>query len=196
MNKNLILASLGALALAGCTTSAWVSPVEVTRFVGSSPAELGRGTISIAAAPGLAEAPIEFALYREALAAELTMLGYQVIDAQGGQIATLAINEAVNQPEQRRPVSVGGGAGIGSYGSGVGLGLGIDLTPRRADEIERQVAVTIRPAAACNNLWEGRARFVATANHEQAQPALAATRALSALFAGFPGNSGETVEVE
>ncbi|HSG56791.1 MAG TPA: hypothetical protein VLA45_15190 [Paracoccaceae bacterium] len=186
-----------ATTLAACSTPAWVSPVEVTRFVGSAPAQLGTGTISIAAGSMIGEPSVEYGLYRDALAAELTALGYRVVDGPASQVATLAIDERVSEGGARRnPVSVGGGAGIGSYGSSVGLGLGIDLSPPPADQVERQVSVTIRPSTGGQNLWEGRARYAATVNHELAAPAAAATRSMDALFAGFPGNSGETVEVE
>jgi hypothetical protein len=197
MNRSLILSALAATTLAACSTPAWVSPVEVTRFVGSAPAQLGTGTISISSSSMLADASVEYGLYRDALAAELAALGYRVIDGQAAQVATLSVDERVVPAGQRRgPVSVGGGAGVGSYGSSVGLGLGIDLTPPPADRVEREVAVTIRPAAGGQNLWEGRATYAATVNHELAQPAAAATRSMDALFANFPGNSGETVEVE
>lgn len=197
MTCKIALAALAAAALSACTTPAWVSPVEVTRFVGQAPAQLGQGTISVVPASGLVQQGVEFALYEAQLSAALTALGYRVVtDSSAGQIATLSFVETVDQAERRRPVSVGGNAGIGSYGSGVGLGLGIDLTPPPADQIARQVAVTIRAASGGQNLWEGRARFTATANHAMADPAAAATRAVDALFAGFPGNSGETVIVE
>ncbi len=201
MTRTLILSIAAATALAACSTPAWVSPVEVTRFVGSAPAKLGSGTISISAGTMIEEPSVEYGLYRDALAVELTALGYRVVDGPGNvgasQVATLTIDERVSEGGARRsPVSVGGGAGIGSYGSGVGLGLGIDLSPPPADQVERQVSVTIRPSTGGQNLWEGRARYAATVNHALAAPAAAATRSMDALFAGFPGNSGETVEVE
>jgi len=197
MARTLILSLAAATSLAACSTPGWVSPVEVTRFVGSAPAQLGSGTISISAGPMIEEPSVEYGMYRDALASELTALGYRVVDGAASQVATLAIDERVVEAGRRRgPVSVGGGAGVGSYGSGVGLGLGIDLSPPPADQVERQVSVTIRPSAGGQNLWEGRARYAATVNHEFAAPAAAATRSMDALFAGFPGNSGETVEVE
>ena len=197
MRRKFLLCPLAALALAGCTTPAWISPVEVTRFVSPVPAQLGQGTIAIVPAASVAQQGVELALYEAQLAASLTALGYTVVtDGSAAQIATLAFVETVDQADRRSPVSVGGNAGIGSYGSGVGLGLGIDLTPPPADQIVRQVAVTIRSASGGQNLWEGRARFTATANHAMADPAAAAVHTLDALFLGFPGTSGETVQVQ
>ncbi|TIX51022.1 DUF4136 domain-containing protein [Alteraurantiacibacter aquimixticola] len=195
--RHLAIAALAVTGLAACATPAWVSPVEVTRFTGATPAELVQGTIAIQPATGLDPQSIEFGLYRTELAEELTALGYSVVDGASRQLAVLDITESVSQPDRRGgPVSVGGGASTGSYGSGVGLGVGIDLSGRPAEEIARTVAVYIRPAEGGGNLWEGRASFTATANSDYADPALAAARAIEALFTGFPGRSGETIEVE
>jgi hypothetical protein len=197
VTRKFFLGALAAATLSACTTPAWVSPVEVTRFVGQAPAQLGQGTISIIPAPGLVQQGVEYSFYQQELSQALTALGYRVVnDTSAAQIATLTFTQTVDQPDRRSPVSVGGNAGIGSHGSGVGLGLGIDLTPRPADQIVRQVAVTIRSADGGTNLWEGRANFTASANHAMADPAAAAARAVDALFAGFPGNSGETVVVQ
>lgn len=188
--------SLGALALGGCASSSWVSPVEVTRFTGTTPAELGMGTISIQPVSTDSPQSIEFSLYRAELAQQLTELGYSVVDGASRQVAVLDIQQATSQAQRRGPVSVGGGASTGSYGSGVGLGVGIDLSGPKPDEILTNVAVYIRPADNGGNLWEGRARFTATANSEFADPAMAASRAIDALFTDFPGRSGETIEIE
>ena len=53
----------------------------------------------------------------------------------------------------------------------------------------------IRPSAGGDSLWEGRARFTATANSDYADQRAAAARLADALFSGFPGRSGETIEV-
>lgn len=194
--RNSIAMAIAAGTLAACATPAWVSPVEVTRFTGTAPAELGQGTISIEPATNLDPQSLEFGLYRNELAEELAALGYTVVDGTSRQVAVLDIEEFVTEPSRRGPVSVGGGASTGTYGSGVGLGIGLDLSGQPQDEIDRTVAVYIRPADGGGNLWEGRARFTATANSEYAEPALAAARAIEALFAGFPGQSGETIEIE
>lgn len=187
------------LLLSACAAPAYVSPVEVTRFAAPA-AQLGQGTISLRAAPGSEDDGLEFGIYRAAVASELERLGYRVVPDMGAQIATISVREAVSQPERERgPVSVGGNAGLGSYGSGVGLGIGINLNSLAgppAERIERQISVTIRSNDAPANLWEGRAHFVATTNSDFAQDAPAAARAAAALFQGFPGTSGDTIEVE
>lgn len=187
-----------ALLLSACAAPAYVSPVEVTRFAAPA-ARLGQGTISLRAAPGTDEG-LEFGLYRAAVATELERLGYRVVSDMGAQVATISVEEAVIAPQRDRgPVSVGGGAGVGSYGSGVGLGVGINLNSLAGpppERIERLLAVAIRSNDAPANLWEGRASFTATTNSAFAQDAPAASRAAAALFQGFPGTSGETIEIE
>jgi hypothetical protein len=193
------IAGSAALLLGACAAPAYVSPVEVTRFAAPA-AQLGQGTISLRAAPGTDGDGLEFGIYRAAVANELERLGYHVVPDLGAQVATIAVHEAVSQPQRDRgPVSVGGNAGLGSYGSGVGLGVGINLNSLAgppADRIERELSVSIRSNDAPANLWEGRARFTATANSAFAEDAPAAGRAAAALFQGFPGTSGETIEVE
>jgi hypothetical protein len=193
------LAPIAALALlAGCATPAYVSPVEVTRFADPA-AALGRGTISVAAAPGLAADGWEYAAFRSAVAEELRQLGYTVADGPGQQVAEIGVSRAVErQAGGRSPVNVGVGGGTGSYGSGVGMGVGINLGNlggRPADAIDTELRVSIKPAGGVNALWEGRARFTATTNSNYADQRAAAAKLADALFSGFPGRSGETIEV-
>ena len=96
----------------------------------------------------------------------------------------------------RPPVTVGGGGSVGSYGSGVGLGVGLDLSGRPKDRIDTQLQVLIRPAVGGQALWEGRSSFTASVDSEYRESRAAATRLADALFTGFPGRSGETIEVE
>jgi hypothetical protein len=201
MRTTLLLPALAAcLALSGCATPAYVSPVEVTRFTGQGSDYLGQGTIQIAPAPGLELDSIAYTVWREALRIELEQLGYRVVEVNGDQVAQLGVEEGVALPRAGRgPVSVGVGGSTGGYGSGVGMGIGINLNSLAgppAERIERTVAVAIRPAAGGQNLWEGRASMTATSNSDFAGAVTAAPRIVSALFSGFPGQSGETIAVE
>ncbi|WAT16803.1 DUF4136 domain-containing protein [Aurantiacibacter sp. MUD11] len=189
------------LLLSGCATPAYVSPVEVTRFVGEAPTELGQGTIAVQAAPGLDPQSLEYGMYRQALETQLQALGYTIVAMNPQQVAQLDVEQFVTAPEGRgRSVGVGGGASTGSYGSGVGVGVGIDLSSLingpPPERIERQVSVAIRQPDGGPNLWEGRASMVATGNSDFAADAAAAPRIVEALFSGFPGESGETIAVE
>lgn len=189
----LLLATLAT----GCSTPSYYSPVEVTRFSASSAEQIPRGPISVAPAPGEDPTDPVYAVYQTALVEALDRNGFQVTGDAAPFIALIDVERWVVQPGERRgPVSVGGGASTGSYGSGVGLGVGIDLSGPDPDEIGTELSVGIRPSAGGNAIWEGRARFTATANSEYADLEAAAARVAGALFEGFPGNSGETIEVK
>lgn len=192
-----LLAALAPAALlAGCATPARVSPVEVTRF--SDPgAVLGSGPIAVRPAPGVEPDSWDYAAFRTAVADELAKLGYVVTADGARQVALVSVRRSVEQPGARRsPVSVGVGGSTGSYGSGVGVGVGINLGGGRpADEIDTELRVSIVPGGGTDALWEGRARFTATANSDYADRNAAAAKLAGALFAGFPGRSGETIEV-
>ena len=194
----LLVAMGGAALLTACATPAYVSPVEVTRFTGTAPQLLGSGTISLRAAPGEAPDSWDYAAYQTAVAEELAQLGYTVTGGSGAQVAEISVEQYVTQAEGRRsPVNVGVGGSTGSYGSGVGVGVGINLGGNRpVDRIDTQLRVVIRPASATDALWEGRARFSATVNSDYADRQAAAAKLADALFSGFPGQSGETIEVE
>ena len=186
---------LTALLLAGCATPSFVSPVEVTRFAAPQ-ASLGRGTISISAAPGTDASALSYAAFADALSSELAALGYNVVAQGGAQVAQISLSQRVSQPDRRSPVSVGGGGSVGSYGSGVGLGIGLNLSPRPAEAIETQLSLAIRPASGGTNLWEGRASMSASANSDYGTAQATAARMADALLQGFPAGSGETILVE
>lgn len=190
-----ITLALASLLVAGCAAPAYISPVEVTRFVAPA-ATLGQGTITLAPAPGTDSTQPEYSSFADAIAQQLAALGYSVVAQGGAQVAQVALVQSVRTPERRGPVSVGGGASTGSYGSGVGVGIGLDLTPRPADSIETRLSLNIRNADGGTNLWEGRASMSATANAEFGTTQTAATRMAEALLRGFPGASGETILVE
>lgn len=198
--RKALLAIAACTLMSGCATPAYVSPVEVTRFVGESQAFLGQGTIEITAAPGAEPDSLEFAIYADAVRQELETLGYRIVAQEGEQLAFLAVQSFVADGEpQRSPVGVGVGGSTGSYGSGVGVGVGINLNSLAGpppDRIERAMSVAIRLPEGGTNLWEGRASMAATTNSDYAEEAAAAERMAAALFAGFPGNSGETISVE
>lgn len=190
-------AALSALALSGCVAP--IGPVEVTRFHQPAAADrLGRGTISIEAAPGTDPASLELSAYRSAVSRELVRLGYrQAVDGSGAQVALVRLERGTFMPGRNRsPVSVGVGGSTGSYGSGVGLGIGLNLGGGPKEQMDTQLGVMIKDRASNETIWEGRARFTVPANAPEAQSQLAAPKMASALFSGFPGNNGETVEVK
>jgi hypothetical protein len=198
VRASLLAAALGA-ALAGCTTPAYVSPVQVTRFTGSAPDLLGSGPIAVRAAPGQPADAADYAVFQTAIADKLAQVGYTVAGGDAVQVAEIRVERFVRQGEsQRSPVSVGVGGSTGSWGSGIGGGIGINLGGGGGggDQVGTRLQVMIRPSAGGDALWEGRADFTASANSDYADRRAAAERLADALFAGFPGRSGETIEVQ
>lgn len=184
-----------ALALSGCVAP--VGPVEVTRFHAPDAHRLGRGAIAVEPAPGMVADSLEWRTYAAAVGRQLALTGYSEQAAgSGDQVALVTLRRQVYRAERARgPVSVGVGGATGSYGSGLGLGVGFDLSGPPPDVVETELAVTIRERASGRPLWEGRASFAVSAKSPLANSQLGAARMAEALFKGFPGRSGETIEV-
>lgn len=190
-----IAAMIALLALAGCVAP--VGPVQVTRFHAPDVSPLGKGTIAVEPAPGMDPASLEWQTYSAAVARQLILLGYtEAKPGSGGQVALVNLARRTLQPAGSNPVSVGMGGSTGTYGSGVGLGIGINLSPKPAAEVATDLSVSIRDRASGATLWEGRATFVVSSKSPLATTALGAPKMSEALFAGFPGQSGETIEVK
>lgn len=196
-----ILTALAAtVALSGCVAP--VGPVEVTRFHAPDTSRIGRGTIRVEPAPGQADS-LEFRTYAGAVARQLTQYGYTeplAGEAASQQVAYLTVERQTYTPQRSRgPVSVGVGGGTGGFGSGVGLGVGFDLSGGPKEQVETRVFVSIGERAApatATALWEGRAAFVVRADSPLAQAPLGSAKVAEALFKGFPGQSGETIQVK
>ena len=188
-------AALGLALLAGCVAP--VGPVEVTRFHLPDTAALGRGAIAVEPAPGVDGASLEFRTYAAAVSRQLTLLGYAADPAgRTPQVAVLRIDRQTYRPGRNGgPVSVGLGGSTGSYGSGVGLGIGINLSGPPPEQVDTQLSVMIKDRVTGQSLWEGRSRFVVSAKSPLANSQLGAAKMTEALFKGFPGTSGETIEV-
>ena len=192
-----LLAALAALALASCVAP--VGPVEVTRFHVPELANLGRGAIAVEPAAGQDGSSMEFNSYAGAVSRQLSLLGYSAAAAAGSspQVAVLRIERHSWRPDRAHgPVSVGVGGQTGSYGSGVGVGIGLDLSGPPPEQVETLLGVTIKDRASGKALWEGKATFVVRATSPLATTQLGAAKLAEALFKGFPGSSGETIQVQ
>lgn len=200
---------VGLLPVLASACVAPVGPVSVTRF---HVAELAaaKGPIRVAAAPGIDPAGLEIRSYQSAVAGELARLGYAVVppgpigavpaDPRLRQdMSAVAVAEVSVSREQERaagsdsPVRIGLGGATGSYGSGVGLGFSFPLGKPPAPPVTTTLAVRISTGGRAQ--WEGRASFTAAATSPLAATQLAAPKLAAALFAGFPGSSGETIDV-
>ena len=194
---------LATAALGGCVAP--VGPVEVTRFHDATLLDrVGRGTIAVEPAAGMDPASLELRSYQSAVARRLVTLGYREAPVgSGGQVALVRLQRTAFRPgRDGSPVSVGVGGGGGSYGSGVGMGIGIDLSGASAEQVTTELGdlTTISAfridRASGKTVWEGRARFTVRASSPLADTQLGAAKMAEALFANFPGNSGETIQVQ
>lgn len=181
------------LLASGCVAP--VGPVSVTRFHAPEIEARVRGPIRVAAAAGFDPAGLEIRSYESAVAGELARLGFAVLPVDAVADPAVAVAEVRVVREQDRtlrqsPVRIGLGGATGSYGSGVGLGVSFPIGRPPAPPVMTTLMVRIN--ADGKALWEGRASFTVAANSPLAGTSLAAPKLAEALFAGFPGNSGET----
>lgn len=191
-----LLPAVLLLPLAACVAP--TGPIEVTRFHLPDTAALGRGAIAVEAAPGMDPASIELRTFEEAVEREVQRIGYATPPGTAAQqVAEVRLERRTLQPERTRsPVTVGVGGSAGSYGSGLGMGVGIDLSGPPKPVVETLLGVVIRDRTSRAVLWEGRAQFSVRADSPLATTPLGAAQMAAALFAEFPGRSGETVLVK
>ena len=205
--RNVLLSVVALLAFASPALAA--APVEVTRF--HTPAtlvQLGPGWVEIVPTAGIDARSLETRAWLDAVARELAGKGFAASAPQPGvgRIAEVRLTrDAVPGSERRRSgssvsVGVGTGGGGGWYGGGSHVGLGVGLGfplgggRSRGGDVESQLSVTIRDKASGAALWEGHSNL-RTAQRDAGRPETV-TRLAHALFAGFPGKSGETIEVK
>ena len=199
MRSILLIIGLAA-GLAGCATGPTSFPVQATRF--HYDAMTDRGSIAVEPLPGGAPASIEYKTYAAAVQAELLRLGYTspAPGAPAQYLATVSFTRAPRTlPPRRSPISIGLGAGgySGGYrgGGGVGGGVSFPVGGSGAREgVVTEVSVRIRHGA--DAIWEGQAQSLTDLTAPGADTGAVAARLASALFSGFPGESGRTIEVK
>lgn len=196
-----------AMFLSACATTGGLPPTEVQRYHLGEPIE--RGTIAVepvAVAPGALPAPVslEFRSYAAAVERELLRNGYaRPIQGQQPQLIAMVDFTRANRlaPPRRSPVSIGiGGGGFsgGRRGGGIGLGGGVGFPiggGGAREVIETELAVTIKRRADQSPVWEGRAHGFVDPRADPAGGSAQVDRLATALFTGFPGESGRTIEV-
>lgn len=197
--RKVLLPLLAAVALAA---PAAANEVEVTRFhTAASLGQAAPGPIAVRPAAGLAAGTLEAQLWLDAVAAALTRQGFTVV-TDAPRVAEVGLEQALVEGGRRGGSAVSVGVGVGSGGgwygrrSGVDLGVGLGVRlggGRRAGEmLATRLAVTIRDAAGAP-AWEGRAEASPRARSSEAHPRTLADDMASALFSGFPGESGATI---
>lgn len=191
----LVTATLGALALAGCATT---PPVEVTRFHLGTP--VPRGTIAVVPFTTTGPASLEYKTYAAAVETQLLKLGYTVApDGEDAQLVASVnfLRTSRGMIDEGPPITLG--LGVGSFGRHVGgggsAGIGIGKH-RRKELIVSELSVRISDRASGTALWEGRAQLDGAVGSEGADTNANATKLATALFKGFPGESGKTIKVQ
>lgn len=180
--------------LAACATTS-LPPTEVLRY--HLPDGVPRGTIAVE--PG--HVGLSSGAFEDAVGRQLAAAGYTTASAGPPSlyVATVDIRQREREIARRSPVSVGLGAGgsTGGYRSGVGLGGGISfpIGGKRGPLLQTELNVLIKRRADQATVWEGHANGVDDPNKRGATQQAFADRLASALFTGFPGESGRTISV-
>lgn len=172
---------------------------EVTRFhTAESLTLLGHRSVAVVAGPGTDEKSLESRVWLAAVEQAVGLAGFPTRMASAPEVlAEVRVDRRSWKPErQRGGVSVGVGGSTGGYGSGVGLGIGINLGGGPAEQTETVLSVTLRDRVTGQSLWEGRAMQTVKSKSRDADPDMAADKLAKALFAGFPGRSGDTISVK
>ncbi|SEJ79470.1 protein of unknown function [Sphingomonas sp. OV641] len=199
MGRFLIVVGLAA-ALAGCATGPSRFPVQTTRYHFNAMTD--RGTIAVEPLTGTGTASLEYKTYAAAVQTELLRLGYTnpAPGAAPDFLATVSFSRATRPlPQRRSPVSIGvGGGGFsgGGGGGGVGLGGGVSFPVGGSGAgagVVTELSVRIRKGA--DAVWEGQAQSLTDLSAPDADTGAVAARLARALFNGFPGESGRTIEV-
>jgi hypothetical protein len=191
MRQNaLILTAFSALALAGCASRAPMA--DVTRFHLSE--SITRGTVQILPPPTNIATELNVRAATAVITTELDALGFRPVDVPSSTyVATFRIDETSQQgPPKQSPFSIG--IGGGTAGRNVGIGGGVNLPVGRGrpgDTIRTTLLILdIKTRSDDKIVWEGRASRVTNAKSENPLPGLA-----RALLTGFPGPSGQMVQV-
>lgn len=205
--RKTLLPIAAMLALASPALAA--TPVEVTRFhTPATLAQLGPGWVEVVPAAGIDSASLETRAWLDAVAHELAAQGFAASAPQPSvaRIAEVRLTRDAVPGSERRSggssvsIGIGGGSGggwrRGGSSVGVGVGLGFPLGSGRSPggDVESELSVTIRDKASGAPLWEGHSNL-RTTQREADRPETAA-RLAHALFTGFPGKSGQTIEVK
>ncbi len=200
MTYRILAATLIAAGLSGCATGPTSFPIQATRF--HYDALTSRGTIAVEPLPGGAPASLEYKEYAAAVQAELLRVGYT--NPGPGAVpdnhATVSFTRATRPlPPRRSPVTIGlgGGGYSGGYSGGAGVGGGVSFPiggKGARSGVVTELSVRIRHGG--DAIWEGNAQSLTDLNTPGADTTAIATRLASALFTGFPGDSGRTIEVK
>ena len=184
---------------AGARDRSQEGKVEVTRFLaeGAAAQALGQGPIAVATEADRLADDVARATYEAAVIDQLAGAGYDTATKDdGGQVIELTIRHAEIAPAEgkRKPVSGEMAVGVSSRGGSYqALGVTVDLTKPRKALLSTRLEARIRDKASGAVLWEGRADIATRDGDPEWSDQAIAARLAEALFAGFPGRTGETI---
>jgi len=189
-----------ALMVTGCATAPAAFPTEVTRYRVD---DVGRGTIALVPDDGVDNGP-EFQAYALAVGDALSKQGYTLVPDGSASVyvAKIGFHTDARPVRERSPFSIGLGGGTWSGnrgGGGVGLGGGVSFPIGRGRDREDALSllsVKINQRQGDLGVWEGRAQSRAIGVVGNAVADKLAPKLATALFTGFPGESGRTIEVK
>jgi len=198
MRKAILLTA--ALMVTGCATAPASFPTEVTRYRAD---EVGRGTIALVPDEGIDNGP-EYQVYALAVGDALTKQGYTLVPdgSKSVYVAKIGFHTEARPVRERSPFTIGLGGGTWSGnggGGGVGLGGGVSFPIGRGRDREdalSMLSVKINQRQGDLGVWEGRAQSRAIGVVGNAVADKLAPKLATALFTGFPGDSGRTIEVK
>ena len=198
MRKAILLTA--ALMVTGCATAPASFPTEVTRYRAD---EVGRGTIALVPDEGIDNGP-EYQVYALAVGDALTKQGYTLVPdgSKSVYVAKIGFHTEARPVRERSPFTIGLGGGTWSGnggGGGVGLGGGVSFPIGRGrdrEDVLSMLSVKINQRHGDLGVWEGRAQSRAIGVVGNAVADKLAPKLATALFTGFPGDSGRTIEVK
>lgn len=190
-----------ALGLSACATNTFKA--DVSRFAVPLPAPQGQTFAVVAEDPKLAGG-LEFATYANAVAAELTQLGYSRAASPESADMLVRFDYRVDTGREKVRTDFNSPAGFGPWGRWGGWGGGYGAwgfgfndpffggpDVRSYTVYTSGVELKIDRRADGQRLFEGKAEAVSRSNR---LPRLV-PNLVDALFTDFPGNSGETVRI-
>jgi len=191
--RKLVVAMLGTLALAGCSTG---PGVQVTRFHLNQP--IATGQISVEPMMAVDRGSPEFQTYASIVGSELARIGFSEAPglAKSEQVAVIQVDRMFFDGPPKSSFSIGIGGGSYGWHGGAGGSVGTTFAGKPTQNVATRLIVQIKRRSDGTTIWEGRAETHARFGTPEAQSAAAVQHLASAVFEGFPGVSGRTISVK
>ncbi len=201
--RSLMRLALSAALALGLTACATPFKADVSRFTTPLPAPQGQSFAVVPEDPKLAGG-LEFATYANAVAAEMTELGYTRAASPETADLLVRFDYRVDGGRERVRTDLTGGGAFGPWGRWGGWGGGFGTwgygfndpffggpDVRSYTIYTSGIELKIDRRVDGQRLFEGKAEAVSRSNR---LPRLV-PNLVDAMFTGFPGNSGETLRI-